>query len=251
MKHVPPSVFKNSFNCPYCGALAHQDWYSLLAYNPAAVGKERHLAGGPHFLEPDVGNESFGDLQEFWGVQLGQCFSCRDISVWVADKLFYPPRGEAPPANPDLSEDIRRDYDEASRILDLSPRGAAALLRLAIQKLCKELGQSGENLNADIKALVEEGLDSRIQKSLDAMRVIGNSAVHPGQLDLRDDRATAASLFSFLNLIVDKMISEPRRVDEVYADLPEPARHAIEKRDGVNGSLKPAAEADADQAKSK
>ena len=57
------------------------------------------------------------------------------------DRLVYPRAGEAPPRTLTLSEDIRRDYDEASSILDRSPRGAAALIRLAIQKLCKELGQ--------------------------------------------------------------------------------------------------------------
>jgi hypothetical protein len=141
-------------------------------------------------------------------------------------------RSEASPANPDLPEDVRRDYDEASTILDLSPRGAAALIRLGIQKLCKELGQPGKNINADIKALVAGGLDPRVQRALDAVRVIGNNAVHPGQIDLRDDRATAESLFRLMNLIAEKMISEPKHVDEVYAALPEDARAAIEKRDG-------------------
>ena len=148
--------------------------------------------------------------------------------------MIYPQRGEAPPANPDLSDDIRRDYDEASSILDLSPRGAAALIRLAIQKLCKELGQPGEVLNADIGALVEKGLDPLVQKALDAVRVIGNNAVHPGHIDLKDDRQVAESLFQLLNLIAEKMISVPKHVDEVYAGLPDGARKAIEKRD-ANG----------------
>ncbi|MFN7599434.1 MAG: DUF4145 domain-containing protein [Cereibacter sp.] len=78
-----------------------------------------------------------------------------------------------------MTEDIRRDYDEASTILDLSPRGAAALIRLGIQKLCKELGQAGKNINDDIGALVKDGLDVRVLQALDAVRVIGNSAVHP------------------------------------------------------------------------
>lgn len=34
--------------------------------------------------------------------------------VWIHDKPVYPQRGEALPVNPDLSDDIRRDYDEAS-----------------------------------------------------------------------------------------------------------------------------------------
>jgi Domain of unknown function (DUF4145) len=126
---------------------------------------------------------------------------------------------------------VRRDYEEASTILDVSPRGAAALLRLAVQKLCKELDESGENLNADIASLVRKGLDVRVQKALDAVRVIGNNAVHPGQIDLRDDRATAETLFSLVNLICEKMITEPKHVDEVYARLPEAARKAIEQRD--------------------
>jgi inactivated superfamily I helicase len=103
---------------------------------------------------------------------------------------------------------------------------------LAIQKLCKHLGQSGANINDDIKALVTNGLDVRVQRALDAVRVIGNEAVHPGQLDLRDDRSTAESLFRLLNLIVEKTISEPKHVDEVYALIPQSKRDAIAKRDG-------------------
>ncbi|GHE85918.1 hypothetical protein GCM10016455_01520 [Aliiroseovarius zhejiangensis] len=131
-----------------------------------------------------------------------------------------------------MPDEIRRDYDEASTILDLSARGAAALIRLGIQKLCKHLGQPGKNINDDIKALVAGGLDPRIQKALDVVRVVGNNAVHPGQIDLKDDRATAESLFRLLDLIVEKMISEPKHVEEVYAALPEDARKAIEKRNG-------------------
>jgi hypothetical protein len=115
--------------------------------------------------------------------------------------------------------------------MEASPRGAAALLRLAIQKLCKELGESGPNLNDDIASLVRKGLDPRVQMALDAVRVIRNQAVHPGQIELRDDRTTAEALFDLVNLICEKMITEPRHVEAVYKKLPENARKAIEKRD--------------------
>lgn len=131
-----------------------------------------------------------------------------------------------------MPADIRLDYDEASTIFDKSPRGAAALIRLAIQKLCKELGQPGENINRDIGELVKGGLNIRVQQALDAVRVIGNEAVHPGQIDLRDDKATAGALFKLLNLIVEKTISEPKHVAEVYASLPADKLRAIAKRDG-------------------
>lgn len=259
MKFVPPSVKNTAFNCVHCGALAKQFWYSL---SVEKLPNERPLPklvtadlldnlnlekvedpdtrrrieqwankltqGCPAFRSAEDGYYKFRKLDNIF---VSECFNCDDVSIWISDKIVYPQRGEAPPANPDLPKDIRRDYDEASAIIDLSPRGAAALMRLAIQKLCKEVGESGENINDDIKALVVNGLDSRIQKALDAVRVIGNNAVHPGQIDLRDDRPTAEILFGLINLIAEKLISEPKHIDEVYAALPESALKAIEKRD--------------------
>lgn len=257
MKYVPPSIRETAFNCPHCGALAKQFWYSAhadamkkdalpLIIDAAKLEElnldhieddveqkrlrkwaERKAAGRP-FFESDSSYRDT-DVNNVW---FSRCFNCNDVALWIYDRMIYPQRGEAPPANSDLPAEIARDYDEASSILDLSPRGAAALIRLAIQKLSKHLGQPGKNINDDIKTLVANGLDPRVQKALDAVRVIGNNAVHPGQIDLRDDRATAESLFRLLNLIAEKMITEPKHVDEVYDALPEEARKAIEKRDG-------------------
>lgn len=168
-------------------------------------------------------------LENVW---VSVCFHCGQVVVWIRDRLIWPKRGDVPLANPDLPDEIRADYDEASTILDLSPRGSVALLRLCIQKLCKHLGEKGENINNDIGNLVKKGLDFRVQQALDIVRVIGNNAVHPGQMDLRDDRATAESLFGLVNLIADNMISLPKRLSEMYESLPPSALKAIEKRDG-------------------
>jgi hypothetical protein len=78
---------------------------------------------------------------------------------------------------------------------------------------------------------VKKGLDLRIQKALDIVRVIGNEAVHPGQIELSDDRATAERLFELVNLIAEKMISKQKHIDAMYDSLPEGARKAIDKRD--------------------
>lgn len=256
MKFVPPSVYETAFNCPHCGALAKQFWFDAHAEpmerdsHPFIISEENlkeikldHIEDKDERAQLKVWAERASKGAPFWehttkhvdksltNLWFSQCYNCDEIAIWIFDRLVYPRRGEAPPANPDLPEEVRRDYDEASTILDLSPRGAAALIRLGIQKLCKELGQPGENINADIKALVADGLDPRVQKALDAVRVIGNNAVHPGQIDLRDDRAAAESLFRLMNLIAEKMISQPKHVDEVYAALPEGALDAIKKRD--------------------
>jgi len=154
-------------------------------------------------------------------------------ALWFKGSMVYPSASSAPLPNADLSDDIGKDYEEARAILNHSPRGAAALLRLAIQKLCKELGQKGDNINTDIAALVKSGLLPSVQQSLDVMRVIGNNAVHPGQIDLRDDSETAVALFRLVNLIADQMITGPKEAAAVYGSLPAAARDAIAKRDGT------------------
>ena len=169
-----------------------------------------------------------------WGVHnlhLSKCYSCKEIAVWVHDRLLFPPAPEGPSPNPDLPSAVRLDYEEASRILNLSPRGSAALLRLAIQKLCAELGGHGKDINDDIANLMKKGPAPLVQKALESVRVIGNEAVHPGKLDLKDDRDTASRLFKLVNIIAEQMISNPKHVDELYAKLPDARREAIEKRD--------------------
>ena len=49
------------------------------------------------------------------------------------------------------------------------------------------MGEKGKDINTDIGNLVKKGLPIKVQESLDILRVIGNEAVHPGQLDLKDD----------------------------------------------------------------
>jgi hypothetical protein len=61
--------------------------------------------------------------------------------------------------------------------------------------------------------------------------VIGNEAVHPGVIDLKDDLDTANRLFDLVNSIADQTISHPKAVKEMYAKLPENKRKAIEQRD--------------------
>ena len=137
----------------------------------------------------------------------------------------------APQPSTDMPPDVVDDFNEAREVLAKSPRSAAAILRLAIQKLCKHLGQPGENINKDIGGLVKAGLPPRIQQALDIVRVIGNNAVHPGELDLRDDQQTALALFGLVNFIVEEMITRPREIDEIYNKLPSGVLEQITRRD--------------------
>ena len=255
-----PSVSETSFNCPHCGALAKQFWFKARA---KSYSDDKH----PSWMDEQDRDSFLSDIKEkeqkkrfevffdrvlsrrpflegksdseysvpLYNIHISRCYNCEEIAIWLGEGMVWPHRGSVPRPNADIPTDALGDYEEAAEIVDKSPRGAAALLRLAIQKICIELGGKG-HLNDDISMLVERGLDKRVQQSLDVVRVVGNNAVHPGELDIRDNRSVADNLFGLVNLIVDIMISQPKHVERLYDGLPENARMAIEKRDGLTGA---------------
>lgn len=262
---VQPSVQETAFACPQCGAFAKQEWATCIGnrisgdpplpryYDPERV---RALAADRRATDDDETRKQWAEIIEVaTKAELGfpfttrlagdvlagnfvvqnlfvsTCFNCKKTSIWVCDKLVYPAQKGGAGPNPDMPADVLADFEEARAILSLSPRGAAALLRLSLQKLCKHLGESGKDINADIGSLVQKGLDPVVQQALDAIRVIGNESVHPGEIDMTGDRATALELFDILNLIVDQRISQPRKVAALYARLPQKKLEGIAQRD--------------------
>lgn len=167
----------------------------------------------------------------------GKSFNNRHYHPWdigyIAEaELLYPDFGAAPLADKDMPDDVKADYEEASRIFSRSPRGAAALLRLALQKLCKHLGEKGENINQDIRALAEKNtLPPLVVKVADTVRITGNNAVHPGEMSDEDFDRVASKMFELINFIVRKGISEPKELEALYQATPESQRKAAEGKD--------------------
>lgn len=206
-KFEEPELNKDAFTCPSCGAFAAMAWHNLSTNNGWVA------------------------------LKLAYCHRCKQHSVWLDGsegypvKMLYPESLTAPLPNEDLPEECIKDYMEAREIANSSPRGAAALLRLCIQKLAIHLGGDGKNINDDIGKLVKNGLPQRVQQALDVVRVVGNNSVHPGEMTVDDQPETVHALFGLINLIVDNQITQPKQVGALFDRLPEGARNAVEKRD--------------------
>lgn len=167
------------------------------------------------------------------GFSVATCTNCQNISLWVNQEMIYPKKTNVDPPNEDMNKEIQELYVEASNIVLDSPKGATALFRLALQLLLKQIGKTGKNINEDIKNLVYEGLSPKIQQALDLLRVVGNKAVHPGQINLNNNKEIALKLFSILNFIAEEMISKPKQLDLLYSGIvPEDTKQHIRQRDG-------------------
>ncbi len=203
-----PTCDASGYNCPHCHAYAKQGWGNVLRY---------------------IKQANHGKID---GARIGTCDHCGDFTIWLDNKMIYPLTSNSPFPNADLPDEIKIDFEEARQIQSLSPRGCAALLRLCIQKLCIHLGEKGKNINDDISSLVDKGLSVKIQQALDIVRVVGNNAVHPGKIDLKDDTDISNRLFDLVNLIGEVMITQPKHIDNLYNSiLPESQKEAIKKRD--------------------
>lgn len=207
MKYYPPKYGEFQFHCALCVVFAKQEWKDL----------------------------SYMHVHQYLStiIRISICSHCGKFSYWnkESETMVIPNSSNAPLPHPDLPESIADDYLEARSIANQSPRGAAALLRLCLQKLMVELGETGKDINKDIGLLVEKGLPEEVQQALDIVRVIGNESVHPGELDLQDDQDTVLQLFDLINFIVEERISRKKKISSLFSRLPVGKRDGIEQRD--------------------
>lgn len=211
MKYVAPQKDLEAFTCPHCHTLAQM---------------ERVV----HHFRSDAKVIMSMPFQEY-PVTISKCTNCGKKILWMSDDYAYPDLQPIEP-NADMPDSVKQLYGEAGLIYTKSPRAACALLRLAIDRLCNELGENDRDINKNIAALVKRGLSVDVQQALDIVRVVGNKAVHPGQIAFDvDNKETAETLFTLINIIVDRLISEPKRIASIFDKLPNSVKEAVKRRD--------------------
>lgn len=135
----------------------------------------------------------------------------------------------APLPNDDMPESVAQLYNEARAVFLFSERAAAALLRLALEQLTVELGETTGQLHQRIDRLVtDRGPPVLVQQTLDTIRVVGNNAVHAGEVQMDEMPGAALTLFDALNFVVDRLVIQERQMREMIERLPEAERRKIE-----------------------
>ncbi|EKN3739695.1 DUF4145 domain-containing protein [Yersinia enterocolitica] len=244
--YIASSSYK-TFYCPHCDVCSNHVWQDILfssrhtpPYKNDNSG-ENSLELTDYSIKNPLANEIkpiISNISDPRGVRIHNsyasiCDACGEVSFWLGNKLLYPEYNLPILPNEDLEEHIISIFNEARAIFSKSPKGSAALLRLCIQHICIQLGENGKKIDSDIQSLVSKGLPKQIQQSLDIVRVVGNEAVHPGVIDLSDNKEMALALFELVNYIADEMITRPKKIDELYNKLPKNKLDGIKNRDKV------------------
>lgn len=166
-------------------------------------------------------------------------------SQWGVDnqRIIYPQQihtTQIPAPSKYMPEDVKKKYEEAANVFEISPRSAAALIRLTLELLLKRyLVNDGRkhSLNEMI-GMLSANTPSLVMEFMDLIRDKGNSEVHPeleklehewGDITREPDKDEILYLFKYINIICG-LIGLSDKANEDFESLPEEKRLTITKR---------------------
>jgi hypothetical protein len=137
------TAFGGAFRCPHCTVLASQtsaDLYTPSSNVRLSVLPPLRITGCSSCNQPTIWSLK-PDVQRDIKLMLETTTqTSREPSDY---EMVFPLTSAAPPVNRELPDMIKKFYNEASKVLQLSPASAAALLRLCLQMLCVEFENAG------------------------------------------------------------------------------------------------------------
>nr|WP_321351960.1 DUF4145 domain-containing protein [uncultured Methanoregula sp.] len=131
------------------------------------------------------------DSSGYWGLEQRICPECGKMNLVLfynehqlgptTEKIIHPRENSRAPCPKEVPLEYAEDFNEASLILNDSPKASAALSRRCLQNILRHCANvSPKNLSKEIQEILDTGnLPSHLSQSLDAIRIIGNFAAHP------------------------------------------------------------------------
>jgi hypothetical protein len=228
-EYIEPRLGAESFSCPNCNTVAHQDWYSLFL-KPENAAEVRVLTpeSVKALRQDDARRNNIKEIDKFVerlkknaltyeyqkhphplkvkmaNLHISNCHNCNGFSLWVGGLLVFPTKIDKTP------ELVEEDLEEAATILNKFPRGATALMRVCIQKLVPLLEDDGNELNQRVSSLVRKGLEMEIQQAMDVLQVLRSDSTQLNPLESQADRETALRFLDSLKEVLERRMSQNR-----------------------------------------
>jgi len=216
-----------SYACPRCGALTNH-------LDEDGLGGQEISFDGQKFLTLTCRGCKQSSLLHRYSRMIKRENGPGSYRIY-GEKWLYPKQNIFPRPENDMPDIVKELYFEASDIFADSPRGGSALLRLALQHLLRHFGVEEKQLDKAIRKLAEmTQFNENIIRAADTIRITGNNAVHPGELNEADIDGIGSKLFGLLNYLVRQGITEPKNIESIYSQIPEAPRRSAEQKDNRN-----------------
>ena len=219
-----------TYTCPYCG---HEQAFTKDSHDNHFVGfKSNYYYHG-----------STPSDEEKRGIYLIHWFKCSNKSclkvcitaINMSDKSQTDilPKVTIKHFPDYIPQQIRNDYEEASTIIDDSPKAAATLFRRCLQGMIRDFWKIKEkNLYSEISAL-QGKVPTAQWKALDGLRQIGNIGAHMEKdvnviVDI--DAGEAKTLQKFIELLLEKWYINRHDEERLYAVITQTADEKKEQR---------------------
>ena len=197
-----------------------------------------------HAKEYIVGaNKLSDDIEKNFEITQYDCPECKNSNLYIEYKgfspggagfitlyksLIYPPikRGQQLPV--EVPQNFRKEFSEASQVLDISPKASAALARRLLEAILVENGApKAKPLQKQIEHAIDKGeIPSPVAKELDYIRQIGKFAAHPKSdvssgeiIDVEPGEALAT--LSIIDLLCDYYYVMPAKAKRRHEQLEE------------------------------
>lgn len=217
----------NNFNCPFCKAFFPRISSS---YQVRTLSFEH---GDAYYYANIRGDNIEQDdlYSNAVAVEFAVCPSCGKTTIRIAGvgkefkgiKMDFHPSSNAKQFPTYIPESIRQDYEEACKIVNLSPKASATLSRRCLQGMIRDYwGINGKkNLYEEIEA-IQNKVDPQVSKVLNGVRQLGNIGAHMEKeinLIIEIDPGEANQLIKLIEFLIEQWYIKRHDTDELMNSI--------------------------------
>lgn len=208
------------FQCPYCSMIMSLSDQTVSTQFPSfstPIGNRTMVGNKPK--DPSVIKITFyrcPNCGQYTINASGYGANVEDVNVQIR------PHSLAKQFPKYIPEAIRRDYEEACAIVNLSPKASATLSRRCLQGMIRDFFQiSKNNLFEEINA-IKPKIPAEQWAVLDGIRQIGNIGAHMEKdinliVDIEPNEAE--KLIKLIELLLNQWYVERNNQNQLYADI--------------------------------
>lgn len=222
----------NNYICPFCSAIVPIVDDTARSYSIYSSLKNEAITGGPI-----IGYESIDKIEVFFNF----CPSCEKISVkvlgigsqFVGKRWNLYPDSQAKQLPNYIPASLIEDYEEACKIVDLSPKSSATLSRRCLQGMIRDFWQVKKKSLLDEIKVIEDKVDPETREVLHALRQLGNIGAHPERdinliVDINPEEA--AQLILFIEYLFEEWYIKKHDRQSMLANIKNINKTKQEKR---------------------